>query len=288
MPISLTTTANGQPGDGRPLVDERGHLADMIRRELPWFARLSHTVRDVAGSPKSSALLLVAVLCWLAVGPLVGFSKAWELSATAGAPIIALMLLVSIQHTQNRDDKAIQLKLNEMIRASEHASNGLIGIEDGPGVELSRLLLDYQRHAGVDRRRTAFPDTAERDAAGSGSRRWLIRLARRDQLGRQQRRLCAEGDLGPEHSFIFRSPEGKLNVYAQNLALFARLADSVDDATWLYHLRRGDYSCWFRDVIQDEALACEAAQTEGPADASAADSRQRITSAIMQRYPVSA
>jgi low affinity Fe/Cu permease len=283
----FTTTAAGERGDGGPLVDERGHLAGTIRRELPWFARLSTTVRDAAGSPKFSALLVVAVICWLAAGPVVDFSKAWELSATAGAPIIALLLLVVIQHTQNRDDKAIQLKLNEMIRASEHASNVLICIEDSPEVELSRLLLDYRRHAGVPHHQAASPDTAERDAPGRGWR-WFARVAGRDHLGCRQRRRCAEGDLGPEHSFIFRSPEGTLNVRAQNLALFARLAEAVDDATWLYHLRRGDYSRWFREVIRDKALAQEAAQIEGPADVSAVDSRQRITLAIAQRYQVSA
>jgi low affinity Fe/Cu permease len=217
----------------------------------------------------------------------VDFSKAWELSATAGAPIIALLLLVVIQHIQNRDDKAIQLKLNEMIRASEHASNGLICIEDSPEVELSRLLLDYRRHAGVQHHRGVSPDTAERDTTRLGSRRWFARFGGWDQLGWRQRRRCAEGDLGPEHSFIFRSPEGTLNVRAQNLALFAPLAEAVDDATWLYHLRRGDYSRWFREVIRDEALAHGAAQIEGSTDASAVDSRQRITLAITQRYQVS-
>jgi low affinity Fe/Cu permease len=273
MPHRFTTTAAANLSDGRP-------LAHTVRRELPWFAQLSTTVRDAAGSPKFSALLVLAVLSWLAAGPLVDFSKAWELSA----PIIALLLLVVIQHTQNRDDKAIQLKLNEMIRASEHASNGLICIEDSPEVELSRLLLDYRRHAGVPHSQAASPGTAERDATG---RRWLARLAGQDQLGWRQRRRCAEGDLGPEHSFIFHSPEGTLNVRAQNLALFARLAEAVDDATWLYHLRRGDYSRWFREVIQDEALAHEAAQIEGPMDTSAVDSRERITLAIAQHYQIS-
>jgi low affinity Fe/Cu permease len=240
-------------------------------------------VRDVAGSPRFSGLLLLVVLVWLAVGPLVDFSKAWELSATAGAPIIGLILLVIIQHTQNRDDKAIQLKLNEIIRASEHASDGLIGIEDSPEVELSRLLMDYRCHAGVDDGRVA--PSAHTDAAHqSGVPRWSGIVDRWNRLTR--RRRYAQGDLGLERSFIFRSPGGGLYVRAQNLALFIRLAEAVDDATWLDHLRRGDYSRWFREVIQDEALAYETERLEGPDGPSAEDSRRQITAAITQRYPI--
>jgi hypothetical protein len=72
---------------------------------------------------------------------------------------------------------------------------------------------------------------------------------------RRHRRKYAEGEIEPERSFYFRGPEGTLNLRAQNLLLFQQLAEGVDDATWLHHLRRGDYSRWFRDAIKDEALA---------------------------------
>jgi hypothetical protein len=91
-----------------------------------------------------------------------------------------------------------------------------------------------------------------------------------------------------EHAFIFRSPEGEPNACAQSLASFARLANLVDDATWLYHLRRRDYSRWFQDVIHDEVLACETTPLEGPGGASAEDSRQHITQMIVRRYPMPA
>jgi hypothetical protein len=73
----------------------------------------------------------------------------------------------------------------------------------------------------------------------------------------------SDGPLGPEQSFVFQSLEGGPHIRAQNLALFIRLAEAVDDNTWLYHLHRGDYCRWFWDVIQDEALADEAALLEG-------------------------
>jgi hypothetical protein len=189
-----------------------------------------------------------------------------------------LVLLVVIQHTQNRDDKALHLKLNEVIRASEHANDGLIGIEDSAEIELSRLLLDYQRHAsGYGHER---PPTSPGQSGRQPSRVAPTRLGRRKRL------RYAEGDLGPERSFVFRSPDGRLNARAQNLALFAKLAEAVDDTTWLHHLRRGDYSRWLREVVQDEALASVAARLEGPEGPPADDSRQEVISAITQRYPL--
>jgi len=233
---------------------------------------MSNATRDFAGSPAFSVVLLACVIAWSAAGFLVDYSRAWELTATTGAPIVALVLLVVIQHTQNRDGRAIQLKLDEMIRASEHASDALIGIEDGPDIELTRLLSDYRRHAGGDR---ALP-RAEPAPTGDG------------RLGRQQRKRFADVDLGLEKSFIFRSPGGTLNLQAHNLVLFVRLAETVDDDIWFDHLRRGDFSRWFRNVIRDESLAREAARLEGPDDGRpAADSRRRIISAIVRRYPLS-
>src|SRR5207302_5693096 len=79
---------------------------------------------------------------------------------------------------------------------------------------------------------------------------------------RRHSRKYAEGELPPDRSFYFRGPEGKLNLRAQNLTLFLQMAEGVDDATWLHHLRRGDYSEWFRERIKDEVLAAEAATVE--------------------------
>ena len=101
---------------------------------------------------------------------------------------------------------------------------------------------------------------------------------------RRHRRKYAEGELGPDRSFYFCGPEGKLNLRAQNLILFRQIAEGVDDATWLYHLRRGEYSQWFREAIKDDALATEAEQVEGRADVSPQESRALIKAAIEHHY----
>src|SRR5690606_22349083 len=61
---------------------------------------------------------------------------------------------------------------------------------------------------------------------------------------RRHRRKYAEGELGPDRSFYFQGPEGKLNLRAQNLMLFLQLAEGLDPETWMYHLKRHDYSSW--------------------------------------------
>jgi phosphoglycolate phosphatase-like HAD superfamily hydrolase len=101
---------------------------------------------------------------------------------------------------------------------------------------------------------------------------------------RRHVRKYAEGELAPERSFYFRGPDAKLNLRAHNLQLFVQMATGVDDATWMHHLRQGDYSQWFREAIKDEGLADEAAAVETDGRVTAAASRERIRLLIEERY----
>jgi hypothetical protein len=111
-----------------------------------------------------------------------------------------------------------------------------------------------------------------------------FRIAEPTSDRRRHRRKYAEGELGEDKSFYFRGPEGRLNLRAQNLELFAQIADGVDDEAWQYHLRQHDISQWFRQAIKDEALATEASEIEAQTDLSPHDSRARIRAAIERRY----
>jgi len=102
---------------------------------------------------------------------------------------------------------------------------------------------------------------------------------------RRHRRKYAEGELTPDLCFYFRGPEGKLNLKAQNLAMFLQIADGVDDETWHFHLKNGDISRWFREVIKDHELAREAESMERD-DIAAEESRKYIRAQIEQRYIV--
>jgi hypothetical protein len=101
---------------------------------------------------------------------------------------------------------------------------------------------------------------------------------------RRHVRKYAEGELGPDRSFYFRGPDDKLKLRAHNLLLFLQLAEGVDDATWMHHLRLGDYSRWFREAIKDAGLADEAAAVEADAHATPAASRDQIRRLLEARY----
>jgi HAD superfamily hydrolase (TIGR01484 family) len=105
---------------------------------------------------------------------------------------------------------------------------------------------------------------------------------------RRHTRKYAVGQLPPDRSFYFRGPEGKLNLRSQNLLQFLDLAGGVDDDTWAFHLRRADYSRWFRDVIKDTALATAAAAIERDRFASRADGLAALRAAIESRYTLPA
>jgi HAD superfamily hydrolase (TIGR01484 family) len=100
-------------------------------------------------------------------------------------------------------------------------------------------------------------------------------------------RKYVEGNLGP-NSFYFRGPDKRLNLKAHNLQLFVLLADGVDDDTWNFHLRKGEYSKWFRDMVKDPGLAEAAENVERNNAIGAQGSRAVIREAIAKRYTLPA
>jgi hydroxymethylpyrimidine pyrophosphatase-like HAD family hydrolase/energy-coupling factor transporter ATP-binding protein EcfA2 len=100
-------------------------------------------------------------------------------------------------------------------------------------------------------------------------------------------RKYAEGNLGPDRSFFFRGPEGKLNLKASNLHLFVQLADGVDDDTWEFHRTAGDFSTWVRAQIKDGPLADELEEIERDGGAPA-DTRAAVRAAVESRYTLPA
>lgn len=101
-------------------------------------------------------------------------------------------------------------------------------------------------------------------------------------------RKYAEGNLGPERSFYFRGPEGKLNLKASNLHQFLQLADGVDDDTWEFHRKAGHYSAWVRKQVKDSQLADELAELEADDAADPKDTRAAVRAAVEARYTLPA
>lgn len=154
------------------------------------------------------------------------------------------------------------------------------------GPEPEKALKTFAAARGLSLPRRAWPELPKRRAYvwEVGARPpFVASFPRHRSEKRRHRRKYAEGDLGPKESFYFRGPDKRLKLQAQNLSTFLRMADGVDDATWTHHLRRGDYSRWFRAAIKDEKLARRAAAIErsrlGPSA-----SRDRIRGLIEERY----
>ncbi|TPI35030.1 HAD-IIB family hydrolase [Mesorhizobium sp. B3-2-1] len=105
----------------------------------------------------------------------------------------------------------------------------------------------------------------------------------RQSLKRHSRKY-AEGQLDETGSFYFRGPDDAMNLRAHNLMIFAQMAEGIDDKTWEFHLRAGDYSKWFRQQIRDRDLARETAEAEKDRKLSAEASRKRVLDAVRRRY----
>ena len=99
-------------------------------------------------------------------------------------------------------------------------------------------------------------------------------------------RKYAVGDLKSQR-FWFRGPEQKHNLSAPNLSLFCHIGRGIDAETWLFHLRRGDYSRWIRESVKDRDLAEVVRQVEERCGNDPQDSRQRICDAIEAKYSLS-
>jgi low affinity Fe/Cu permease len=106
--------------------------------------RAARGAPGVVGSATSFLLLCTATVIWLALGPVVAFSSDWLLVPSAVASIIALLLVVLLQYSQNRDTRAVQLKLDEVIRAIGEARTELVRLEELPDEQLAKIETDFR------------------------------------------------------------------------------------------------------------------------------------------------
>jgi low affinity Fe/Cu permease len=98
-----------------------------------------------AGHPSTFGVAVAVILIWAVTGPIFRFSDTWQLFINTGTTIITFLMVFLIQNTQNRDGKAIQLKLDELIRALEGARNKLVDLENLSDEELKKLEKEFQR-----------------------------------------------------------------------------------------------------------------------------------------------
>ena len=116
-------------------------------RRAPLLERASTAVAKWTGGTSAFGIACGIVLLWLATGPIFHYSDTWQLVINTGTTIVTFLMVFLIQNTQNRDTEALQLKLDELIRANTHARNRLLELEDLDEEELDRLKAGYQKLA---------------------------------------------------------------------------------------------------------------------------------------------
>jgi low affinity Fe/Cu permease len=109
------------------------------------FHRIAVAVSKKVGSPTTFLLAVLIVLIWAITGPMFGFSDTWQLVINTGTTIVTFLMVFLIQNTQNRDGLAMQIKLDELIKANQNARDALVDLEDLTDQEIDALQEDFKR-----------------------------------------------------------------------------------------------------------------------------------------------
>lgn len=111
------------------------------------FTRFAKWTALMSGRPATFVLAVLVILIWAVSGPIFGFSDTWQLVINTGTTIVTFLMVFLIQNTQNRDTGALQVKLDEVIRALEGAHNALLDLEELDDKQLDRIRDNYERLA---------------------------------------------------------------------------------------------------------------------------------------------
>lgn len=107
------------------------------------FSSFANWTARASGHPSAFVTAVLVIVVWAVTGPIFAWSDTWQLVINTGTTVVTFLMVFLIQNTQNRDSHAVQLKLDELIRAIEGAHNALLDIEELNEEELSRLRKRY-------------------------------------------------------------------------------------------------------------------------------------------------
>ncbi|MBI2334979.1 low affinity iron permease family protein [Candidatus Daviesbacteria bacterium] len=109
------------------------------------FHKIATRVSSIAGSPDTFIIALGIIILWALNGPVFNFSDTWQLIINTGTTIVTFLMVFLIQNTQNRDAKAMHLKLDELLKAAKGARTGLVDIEELPDEELEEIHQQFKK-----------------------------------------------------------------------------------------------------------------------------------------------
>jgi low affinity Fe/Cu permease len=131
------------------LVEHATHTAE-AETQTPLFARFARWVERHVGRSSTFVFAIAVVVVWAASGPLFGWSDTWQLVINTGTTIVTFLMVFVIQNTQSRDTQAMQLKLDELIRANEMARNSLIDLEEKSEIDVEKMKGAFSALAAID------------------------------------------------------------------------------------------------------------------------------------------
>jgi low affinity Fe/Cu permease len=126
--------------------DQREKAMQAVK-STSWFTRFAKSTAQATGRPAAFVLAAGVILTWIVTGPLFGFSDTWQLVINTGTTIVTFLMVFLIQNTQNRDSEAVQVKLDELIRATQGAHNALLNLEELEEPELNLIRARYTKLA---------------------------------------------------------------------------------------------------------------------------------------------
>lgn len=115
------------------------------------FTRFAKWAATATGHPRTFIFAVLVILAWSVTGPVFHYSDTWQLVINTGTTIVTFLMVFLIQNTQNRDTGAIQIKLDEIIRAMDGAHNVLLDLEELDDKELNRIRNNYEKLAAIAR-----------------------------------------------------------------------------------------------------------------------------------------
>jgi low affinity Fe/Cu permease len=146
-------------------------MESLMKKKTNLFERFSNWATAATGSSAAFIIATSTVLIWAVTGPLFHYSETWQLVINTGTTIITFLMVFLIQKSQNKDSKAVHLKLNELLASHEGTSNRMVNIEDLTEEELDHLYKFYIRLSDLAEKENDLTHTHSIDAAAENQKR---------------------------------------------------------------------------------------------------------------------
>jgi low affinity Fe/Cu permease len=146
-------------------------MESLMKKKMNLFERFSNWATAATGSSAAFIIATSTVLIWAVTGPLFHYSETWQLVINTGTTIITFLMVFLIQKSQNKDSKAVHLKLNELLASHEGTSNRMVNIEDLTEEELDHLYKFYIRLSDLAEKENDLTRTHSIDAAAENQKR---------------------------------------------------------------------------------------------------------------------